>query len=269
MTRAQLFEVPIYLFLSTLGNVRESYDEKKVTKGIQLNLLVSDTVMRQWCVNDRGVLILYKIGLANARKHFELINGRYTRSDSLATMRPENDPYWDISFKDHYLEIFSFEPPVQRQDYWRFIEAAQTTEQDFKHIAMLVHACMGDLRTMMNRIDNYNYNGRQRSQSFLVPGLIPRGTVTLLLADQKVGKSAVAMQLAVAVANREPDWLGFPVAPSDGFAVYLLGEDTPDEASDRISRMTGGRQPILLDVIPADGTEVDGLLKRFEPAFPG
>ena len=59
----------------------------------------------------------------------------------------------------------------------------------------------------------------------LVPGLIPHGVVTLLLGNKKVGKSALALELAVAVAQREKQWVGFPVDPGKGYAVYLLGED--------------------------------------------
>jgi RecA-family ATPase len=35
--------------------------------------------------------------------------------------------------------------------------------------------------------------------------------VTLLLGNKKVGKSAIAMELAVKVAQRDSEWLGFPL----------------------------------------------------------
>lgn len=63
-----------------------------------------------------------------------------------------------------------------------------------------------------------------------VPDMIPGRQVTLLGGDDKVGKSIIAMQLAVAsVANRE--WVG--KLPLQGPVVYLSAEDDTDELNRR------------------------------------
>ena len=140
--------------------------------------------------------------------------------------------------------------------------AAQTTDKDLDRLFALADACSNNLMVIREALDRANR--KPEPVSFLVPGLVPRGVVTLLLGDKKTGKSAVAMELAVAIARKESHWLGFPLAPCKGHAVYLLGEDSPGEAARRVQSMTGGETPDLLYIIPADGTELDGLLETLK-----
>ncbi|MDE2096371.1 MAG: AAA family ATPase [Patescibacteria group bacterium] len=66
---------------------------------------------------------------------------------------------------------------------------------------------------------------------WLVPGLLLRGTVTLLAGDGGIGKSLLALQLLVACATGQ-QWLGLDVARVKCFA--LLCEDDADVLQHRI-----------------------------------
>jgi hypothetical protein len=83
----------------------------------------------------------------------------------------------------------------------------------------------------------------------------------LLLAKQKVGKTNAMLELAVAVARRGSEWLGFPLKAGSGFAVYLFGEGSREDAEERVRTMNGGELPLLLNLVPYDGTEIDDILK--------
>lgn len=70
---------------------------------------------------------------------------------------------------------------------------------------------------------------------FLVPGLIPRGSVTLLAGPGGCGKSSLAHQLCVMAAidydpgEEAPHWLGqrLAIEKCQGICVYFSGEDGP------------------------------------------
>lgn len=69
-------------------------------------------------------------------------------------------------------------------------------------------------------------------RSWLVDGLIPSGTVTLLGGDGGTGKSLLALQLAASVALSRA-WLGLPTV--SGGALYLSAEDDRDELHRRVA----------------------------------
>jgi acetolactate synthase-1/2/3 large subunit len=70
------------------------------------------------------------------------------------------------------------------------------------------------------------------AREWLVEGLIPSGTVTLLGGDGGTGKSLLALQLAAAVALARA-WLGHPVKA--GSAIFISAEDDRDELHRRIA----------------------------------
>lgn len=89
-------------------------------------------------------------------------------------------------------------------------------------------------------ISLYDATGPMRASAvetleFVVPGYIPRGSVTLLAAAGGTGKSSVAHQLCVLAAidyapgEEAPRWLGQPVNTelTRGICVYFSGEDGP------------------------------------------
>jgi hypothetical protein len=77
--------------------------------------------------------------------------------------------------------------------------------------------------------------GADESFDFLVPGLIPRGAITVLAASGGCGKSSIAHELCVDCAidykpgDTKPFWLGQPVnvEVAKGVCVYFSGEDGP------------------------------------------
>ncbi|ATX67935.1 ATPase [Roseinatronobacter bogoriensis subsp. barguzinensis] len=70
------------------------------------------------------------------------------------------------------------------------------------------------------------------ARQWLVNGLIPSGTVTLLGGDGGTGKSLLALQLAASTAL-ERAWLGLQTA--SGTAMYISAEDDRDELHRRIA----------------------------------
>jgi RecA-family ATPase len=69
-------------------------------------------------------------------------------------------------------------------------------------------------------------------REWLVPGMIPDRTVTMLSGEGGTGKSLLALQLMVSMALRL-DWLGKPVVP--GPCVYFGAEDEVDELHRRVA----------------------------------
>lgn len=92
-------------------------------------------------------------------------------------------------------------------------------------------------------------------REWLVPDLIPAGTVTLLTGDGGTGKSLLALQLAVACTLGK-HWLGRSVAA--GRALFLSAEDDEAELHRR-----------LCDVVAAEGAELGDLDNLILRSFAG
>lgn len=83
------------------------------------------------------------------------------------------------------------------------------------------------------------------SREWLVDGLVPSSTVTLLGGDGGTGKSLLSLQLAAAVAL-DAVWIGRKV--QGGTALYLSAEDDEDELHRRIA-----------DIARAEGVQLSAL----------
>jgi hypothetical protein len=78
---------------------------------------------------------------------------------------------------------------------------------------------------------------------FIVPGLIPRGSVTMLAAASGVGKSSLAHHLCVMAGTdyepgeEAPRWLGqrLAIEKCKGISIYFSGEDGPSIINARAS----------------------------------
>lgn len=102
------------------------------------------------------------------------------------------------------------------------------------------------------------------SRKWLVRGLVPSGTVTLLGGDGGTGKSLVALQLAGAVATGRA-WLGLPV--ERGRALFLSAEDDAEELHRRmadIARATGTGLDAFGDLMLCSVAGKDALLAALE-----
>jgi hypothetical protein len=139
------------------------------------------------------------------------------------------------------------------------IDRAQTSDQVLTQLSELKEAVgdkISNLAAAIRRHDKYIHT---EATSFLVPGLIPYGAVTLLLGNKKVGKSALGLELAVADARREETWAGFQLNHKNkGIAVYLAGEDTLEETLTRVRQMTDGSTPYTLWL--ENGSDLDAIL---------
>jgi hypothetical protein len=72
---------------------------------------------------------------------------------------------------------------------------------------------------------------------WIVPGVIPAGTVTMLSGDGGVGKSLIACQLATCAATGK-FWLGKELCRT-GTVLYVSAEDDRDELHRRVDKMLG------------------------------
>jgi RecA-family ATPase len=69
-------------------------------------------------------------------------------------------------------------------------------------------------------------------RSWLVRDMIPDRTVTMVSGDGAVGKSLLALQLAVAVAMGAREWVG--TLPEAGSVLFVSAEDDIDELHRRL-----------------------------------
>ncbi len=108
-----------------------------------------------------------------------------------------------------------------------------TDPADIEHNNRFFNLCARDV--MLFDHTGPSRQGAEESFDFLVPGLIPRGAITILAATGGCGKSSIAHELCIHCAiDREPDepkpfWLGQPVNTdvAKGICVYFSGEDGP------------------------------------------
>jgi AAA domain-containing protein len=143
--------------------------------------------------------------------------------------------------------------------FTKWAGSAVLTEPQLELFMHLRDACNGKIKEIQKVLDRQQH--RAGPQQFLVDGLIPKSVLVLLLAKQKVGKTNAMLELAVAVARRESEWFGFPLNAGRGFAVYLFGEGSREDAEERVRTMNGGELPMLLNLVPYDGIEFDEILK--------
>ncbi len=124
----------------------------------------------------------------------------------------------------------------------QFEQWARTATKRAERWLALHTACNGNSKQMLKVVKREPVG----TQQFVVERLVPRGVVTLLLASKGVGKTNGLLELAVAVAERRPTWWDFKLSPSDGFVVFLLGEGSIEDATDRVKAMNNGEVPMLL-----------------------
>ncbi len=91
----------------------------------------------------------------------------------------------------------------------------------------------GDPTPIIDELDPVRLHGKPiPPRRWLVPGLIPWKSVTLLGGDGGLGKSLLAMQLQAAAAIGQ-DWIGFETQPVKSYGIYC--EDDADELHRRLA----------------------------------
>jgi hypothetical protein len=157
------------------------------------------------------------------------------------------------------VEIISRGISLRERSSSSQIGAAQTSDDVLATLSELEDTVGCDISHQAAAVRRHDKYVRTEVTSFLVPGLIPYGAVTLLLGNKKVGKSALGLELEVAVARREKTWAGFPLNHKNkGIAVYLAGEDTLEETLTRVRQMTDGSTPYTLWL--ENGSDLDAIL---------
>lgn len=91
------------------------------------------------------------------------------------------------------------------------------------------------------KVPNYHYRSidftkKAGPTTWLVDQVVAQGDVVLVSGDPGAQKSWLAMSLAVAVAEDEPEWLGFPLS-AWGNVVYVDEENPEDVVRDRMKRL--------------------------------
>ena len=77
----------------------------------------------------------------------------------------------------------------------------------------------------------------KQPQPWVIEKLIPMGGLVNLYGKPKTGKSFLALSLAQAIVNQEPDWCGYPI-PAPGPVAYLQIDTPREEWSSRLSKMS-------------------------------
>ncbi len=120
---------------------------------------------------------------------------------------------------------------------------------------------IGLLRWSTNRIPT----GEPPRQRFIAKSLVPIGAPSILIADGSVGKTQLALDLAVKMATRRPgeelSWLGEPLTDDSlgGRAVVLTAEDDENDVWRRLhglfpcGRYRDNDRVIILPMIAAGG----------------
>jgi AAA domain len=230
---------------------------------IRVDVIARQSELDKWLSTPEEVERRFDFGWREFGLHGRLVLHReYKVLDSFAhrcELGDERAPYSDLNtfwicrgWNDENTD-----EPGQFAKWARSV--AVLTEQQLERFMQLRDACTGKLKEMQRVLERQTY--RAEPQQFLVQGLIPKSVPVLLLAKQKVGKTNAMLELAVAVARRQSEWFGFPLKAGRGFAVYLFGEGSREDAEERVRTMNGGELPLLLNLIPYDGTEIDEILK--------
>jgi AAA domain-containing protein len=151
------------------------------------------------------------------------------RLDTLAELGEGGLPHFKgVSEHDYHGRAGGFEEWLAR---------ATVGEGELSLLAMLAANNGGHAPTMLRELERIK--GVPPVASWLVPGMIPRGVVTILVGEMEHGKSTMISELGVAVGRKLSEWMGFPIEVGDGgYAIHLIGEDTPGFPETRIKCLT-------------------------------
>jgi hypothetical protein len=153
-----------------------------------------------------------------------------------------------------------------QEEFIAEVRARVITDNRFDTLRQLKEACDGDFITVGKQayaieLETVNV---ALAPKFLVDGLIPKNSLTILLGVTGVGKGALLLQLACDAAMGAKEWIGLSLHPVRGFVVYLYGEDSPEEISRRMNLLCDGKHPPRLRLVRYDGQPLNDILDRFK-----
>ena len=192
----------VCLFFTTHAELMAaSPDHGTVFRGLQRSLSFEDAF-----IGHAGLFVISSVDRLYALLT-KFAGGDYT------------DPWEDDSL-EHWLEEFA-------------VPAGLLSE-----VNNTLYLCGGNLQLVLS---DKGRRGERKAQPirFLVPGLIPKGTVTLLAGSKKAGKSTLATELASVVGDGGGKWAGFDVPASEckGWSILLCGEDPLEFIDERLWRI--------------------------------
>jgi len=123
---------------------------------------------------------------------------------------------------------------------WNAYERHHSLYQKFGTDTSHIEANLRFFNLVARDVQLFDATGPMRKDAdatfeFIVPGLIPRGSVTLLAATGGTGKSSLAHRLCILASidykagEEAPQWLGqrLAIEKCQGICVYFSGEDGP------------------------------------------
>lgn len=156
--------------------------------------------------------------------------------------------------------------PEQSESFAAWIDRVALSPATLRRQAAMVEAVGHDIEAYA-----LVTGGERAPVEWIVPGLIPRGTVELLVGSNQTGKSTMMDELCAKlecpIAGAEPQFLGVPV-PTRLMTVYLSGEDPREIFSERrfvLSRNWGEGSGLVIDATTKTLDELLPLLTRLRP----
>jgi hypothetical protein len=152
-----------------------------------------------------------------------------------------------------------------QEEFITTVRTQVVTDNCFDTLRQLKEACDDDFITVGKQAHAIELeNDVAAAPTFLVEGLIPKNSLTILLGVTGVGKGALLLQLACDAAMGAKEWIGLPLHPVRGFVVYLYGEDSPEEISRRMNLLCDSKYPPRLRLVRYDGQPLNDILDRFK-----
>ncbi len=140
----------------------------------------------------------------------------------------DKDPYVKATVDGSWLKIrkdlggkvkrIQFPPTMQAKDVCEFFMQGNDLD-DLRSLAVKPVSRFKAL----DLSDTY----KPRPVNWMIEGLVGQGDITIMVGDPNVGKSWLAMALGVALAQGQPDFLGYPL--HNHGRVLIVDEENPED----------------------------------------
>lgn len=192
---------------------------------------------------------------------------------------PDNDKAGEKFAKDvqnilQHAQVHVVAVPGEAPEKW---DAADATDDEAR--SLVAEALLAQPRSMGLSIiawPSTRWTGTPPARKWLVEGVLPYGVPAVLAAPGDTGKSMLALELALSVAEKphgldygpHSQWLDGPIT-DHGAVVILAAEDSADEIHRRLHGMDpdGSRRSGRLYIVPM--SSVGGVRTLFQPGAHG